>query len=372
MPIVPSTPTLRVEQSAVTLALYAQVVQNLPENIFWGVSRTNDPDFDCDTYVIKPERDSISSALWEAQIEIEQEAGFPMLRRWIADEQRPYSFPLQADNAWVFDGGIRSTTTIETDAAVTHVADDANGNPQDSTVTVATTITDVDEIRVFYPASLGVEGPVEIDPSDIDADGVNATISIPRWRLVAPEFVNNPRGGILYDTVTNFLSVVDVVRVFNDNSTEATIVWPHQSSACSNISRLCCLTCGEFTRTACIYVSNPELGQIDVLPATFSGGSWTVNRRCACRGGTHAIINYRAGPATLSPQARDAIIRLAHTKMPDEPCGCPVFQRMWNRDRTITTPITKEVRNCRFGLMDGAWTGWQFSQAMKVTRPMIL
>lgn len=369
MPIVPSTPTLLVEDSAVTLALYAQIVQATPENAFWGVRRDDDPEYGCDTYWLKAERDAISRALWEAQVEIETETDFPVLRRWIAAEQRPYSFPLFALNAWVFDGGVRATDTIEADAAVTHVAD-AGGRAQNSTVgPIATTVTDVNEIRVYYPASLNVEGPVEIDPSDVDISGGFVTISIPRSRLVTPVQADNPRTGIEYGDATNFLSIVDVVHVYHDASVNATIVWPHRTSTCTSSWALCCLTCGEYTRTACIYVKNPELGVLDVLPATYSSGAWSVNS-CACSTPAHAILNYRAGPVTMSPQARDAVIRLAHTKMPDEPCGCPNAQRMWKEDRTIPATMTRERANCRYGLSNGAWTAWQFSQAMKVERTM--
>lgn len=370
MPIVGSQPQLLVEGSNVSLALYAAIIQVNPENLFWGVRRADDSQYDCRTYWIKAERDNISRMLAEAQIEIEQETRYPLVRRWIANEQRPWSWPLSSDWNWAFDGGVRATDGIDLDAAVTHVADDVDGNPSPSTVTVATAITDVNEIKVYYPASLGVEGPVEIDPSDIDADGVNAVISIPRCRLVRPGLVNNPRTGLEYDVEPNFLSLVDVVRVYHDESTQATLVWPHRNSSCS-CGAFGCPVCGEFTRTGCIYVKVPEIGSMDVLPATFSSGSWTVNLACLCSNPHHVILNYRAGLATLSPQARDAVIRLAHAKMPDEPCGCQISTRMWKRDRNVSLAQTRERINCRFGLSDGAWAAWEFSQALKVKRSFV-
>lgn len=373
MPIVKSQPMLRVERSDVTLALYAYAVQQVPENIFWGVRRDTDPDYGCETYMIKPERDMLLHALWEAQVEIEQEVCFPLLRRWIANEEQVYTYPVQSKWCHVVDGGVRATTAIATDSAVTHNADDANGNPVDSTVTVATTVTDQAEIRVYYPASLGVEGPVEIDPSDIDITGGVATIYIPRWRLVHPDFANNPRAGIQYDVAANFIAVVDVMRVYHDNSTNATLIWPHQSSGgCTGHLSTCCLTCSEYTQTACIYVKKSEVGQLDVLPAEYSGGSWTRTGACYCRTPGKVLLNYRAGPSELSPQARNAVIRLAHTKMPAEYCGCDVVQRMWAMDRTIPEGITVGQANCRFGRMSGAWWAWQQSQAMRVWRGSVL
>ena len=96
MPIVKSQPTLITEQSDVTLALYAAIIQINPENLFWGVRRDDDAQYDCRTYWIKPERDNISRMLAEAQIEIEQETRYPLLRRWIEDDQRRWSWPMLA------------------------------------------------------------------------------------------------------------------------------------------------------------------------------------------------------------------------------------------------------------------------------------
>lgn len=369
MPIVKSHFQSLIEQSDITLALYANVVGQLPENTFWGVRRSDDPDYDCNTYWSKWQRDSVLRALSDAQIEYEQETNFPILRRWIADEQQPYSWPLQAHWNMIFDVGIRATEAIATDAVVTHVADNAQGDPSPSTVTVATTVTDVNEIRVYYPASLGVEGPVEIDPSDIDISGGNAVISIPRWRMVHPNFINTPSDGLDYATVTNFLSVVDITRVYHNSSTQGTLVWPHRNNAtCTSNPITCCVTCDEYTRTACIYVRDGRVGQLDVLPATYSAGSWNTNTACLCVTPEHAILNYRAGPATMDWQTQLAVIRLAHTKMPDEPCGCEQAQRMWKEDRMIPDSLTLNQANCRFGRMNGAWFAWQQAQATKIWR----
>lgn len=372
MPIVKMQKTLGLETSDVTLALYATIVEEY-EWLFWGVRRDGDPQYECATYWIKWERDEVRRMLAEAQGEIEQVCRYPLKRRWISDEERIYSYPLATRWLQVHDGGIRAETDIELDATVTHVADDAAGNPMPSTVTVTSAVVgqcnDVGEIRIYYPASSLVEGPIEIDPSDIDISGNTATIYIPRWRLVHPDYVDNPRDtDIDYDDTTQFLRTVDVKRVYNSDATQGTLVWPHRSSSCSCLSA-CCPTCGQYTSDACIYVRDSRVGYVDLLPATYSGGTWTArNVKCFCGEPKRAILNYRAGPEDLEDQARDAVIRLAHAKMPEPPCGCQRAQRLWNRDRHVPDAITRERANCKFGQSDGAWAAWQFAHAMKIYR----
>jgi len=76
-------------------------------------------------------------------------------------------------------------------------------------------------------------------------------------------------------------------------------------------------------------------------------------------------VNYYDGKQYLSRQMEDAIVRLAHAKMPDEPCGCDVAQRMWKRDRNVPEVLTRERINCPFGMSDGAWIAWQFTRSFK-------
>ena len=370
MPIVPSFATPIVERSAVTLSMYCTQILNYPEWMFWSVSREGDENYQCQRYWCKWERDLVARYLAEAQVELEKEIGFPIGVRWFADERVDYSCPLKALRGRLIEAGIEARDVIQADAAVTHNAD-VGANPADSTVTVATTVTVEDEIRVYYPASLNVEGPVEIDPSDIDIAGGTATIRIPRYRMVLPNLLNTDSCGensLDYADAMNFLTVVDVIRVYNDPSTAAVQIWPH---ACSSAGTACCMTCSEYTQTACMYLKRPRLGTVRVLPATYSGGQW--NQASACCSGTpeFVLLNYRAGMPTSDReflQARDAVVRLAHAKMPEEPCGCEVSRRLWARDRGIPEGLARERQNCPFGTSDGAWAAWEYALSMKQYR----
>jgi hypothetical protein len=357
MAIVPQQADLIAEASTLSLARYARLI-GYPEDQFWGVR--NDAtmvDYECRTIWIKRERDMVSKYLAEAQEEIEAICRYPIGYKWIASERQPYGFPLLSKWGWVLEGGVEGRTAIGTDAAVSHLADHAVIGP------IATTVTDEDEVRVYYPATL-VEEQIEIMPSDIDIAGGFVTIYVPRCRMVHPDYADNDRQGVDYtDTLNAFLQTVDVVRVYNDDSTQATLVWPHDCASGTG----CGCTCSDYQRDACIYVKDSEIGALDVLAATYSGGSWSVTTGCRCGGAQYALLNYRAGKA-MTHQMEDAIMRLAHAKMPETPCGCDIMKAVWLRDRNEPRVFTKERLNCPFGLSDGAWAAWRFTQTFRLMR----
>lgn len=334
---------------AVSLELYSKVIQN-QECSFFGVNNPDSPELGCRTIWLKQQRDEVGRYLGEAQFEIEQQVNFPLNPRWFADEEHPYACPVQADWGYVIEAGVKATTDIELGATVDHTNDPAE-------IVVATAVTDENEIHVFHP-----DTDIEINPSSITISGGNATILIPRCRMVKTEFADNPAEGWDYSDLTKFEEEVDVKRVYNDPSTNAELVWPNGCSGCA--------TCSERTQDACMYVSHAKAGIFAVHPATWNGSEWAraANIFCCNSNPQKVRLNYRAGMNPTTLQAEDAIIRLAHSKMPDEFCGCEVWQRLWRRDRNIPQILTRERINCPFGLNDGAWISWRFSQSMKLYR----
>jgi len=303
--------------------------------------------------------------LLEAQEEIEQVVRYPLKPRWIEDDEKPYSCPVQASWNKVIEAGVRAEDAVSLDEAVDLSTDPATVGP-----IAGVTFTDVNEVRVYHSSgtSFCPLDAVEIHPSCVTIAAGNLYIEIPRCRLVREEFADNPRTGIDYADDGNFEDAVDVWRVYNDPSTHATLVWPHRcNSACS------ATCCSEYTCDGCIYIRNAGMGILDALPATYSGGEWTATTSCCFSGKPERVrLNYRAGMDPLTYQAEDAILRLAHAKMPTEPCGCDVAQRLWQRDRNIPKRLTYDQAACPFGQSDGAWTAWKFAHALKKVRGAVL
>jgi hypothetical protein len=108
-----------------------------------------------------------------------------------------------------------------------------------------------------------------------------------------------------------------------------------------------------------MHFDNPTLGIVDVR----------YNSCTVCPGDySHVLLNYYAGVERLTRRLETAIVRLAHSKMPQELCGCEIFRRMWMRDHEVPKILTQERVNCPFGMSDGAWTAWKWACDMELKR----
>lgn len=360
--VVPSQTDLIAEASAVSLARYVTIIR-YPECSFWGVARSSDRLHQCREIWSKEQRDNVARYLAEAQEEIETEVGYFLSPRYVvgslADQpmhldryvdDQVYSSPITARWPKVIMAGVRGETVIATGATVDHTFDPAVIGP------LATSVIDPDEVAIYHPDS-----DVQINPSAIEILAGQLTISIPRCRMVKEGLADNDGSGLDYTDVTNFEATVDLSRVYTDTSVNAELVSPH---ACSAF----CLqgSCAEHTVTGCIYIVDGILGTLAVKPSNYVGGEWTSSGGSCCRALTRARLNYLAGMQTITRQAEDAIVRLAHAKMPTAPCGCENF--LWSMDRFVPEVLTRERINCPFGLSNGSWTAWRYAQEMKQFR----
>lgn len=365
MTVVPSFASLLGYNLFLPLPRYAQLI-GMPECAFFGISSPYEKKYACSPIWSKVQRDMVEHALREAEEEIVNEVGYPLKPRWIfenyGDEQPFQIYPI-AKYAWVLYGGVRGVQDISLSEAVSHVSDPAIVGP------LATTVTDEDEIRVYHP---GLD--VEINPSKVTIAGGFVTIEIPRCRLVAEEYADNPPEGLDYMDVppsltSPFLAEVDIKRVYNDPSRQVEFVYKSGGVNCTAGN-----DCEEAIETGCLQIRDQETGILQISRANWVSGRWVSSTGCGYRYGCPDLIRlyYQAGMPPGNPwsfrQMETTVMRLAHSKMPDEPCGCEISQRLWKRDRNIPDVMTRERLNCPFGLSDGAWVAWQFSLAMKVVR----
>jgi len=356
MPIVPEQNLQVPESSVVSLAAYARHIQACECN-FFGV--VNGPKCTytrgCTSIWTMNQRNWVQYYLAEAQYEIEQVIHYNVGQRWTVDEEQPYTIPMLTNWGYLVSGGVETTADIELASVVDHTADPAVIGP------ILTTVTDTTTIHVFHPGS-----DIEIVPSKVTISGGSVTIEIPRCRMVKPSLADNDKAGIGYSTIANFSATVDVKHIYNVDSTPATLVYKQCQTATS---------CTDEETTACIYVRNAKIGSIQ------------VRSNCSMCGGLYkAKLNYFSGRLYMNSsgnltrwgrQAQDMIIRLAHAKMPHEPCACDAASEMWKRDREVIIDGFGRPRRgsaSPFGPEEGAWAAYVFCNApgMELVRGAVL
>jgi hypothetical protein len=351
---------------AVPLSRYAKLI-GYEEAAFWGVVWENQYLRGCDPLWSEYQRMTVQNALAEAQQEIEQVVGYPLCPtyisgtyddnpRWVDQQELRHNIITRYPR--IIEAGVPVTSVIESDSGVNHSLVNGIGvvGP------LSTSATSVDEIKIYYPGSNR-----EISPSKITLSGGDVTIEIPRYRMVKQEFLNVVEGGVDYQVLGNFLTTVDVKRIYTDPSTQAVLVRPN----CRNNN--CAGGCYECTQSACMYLLDGYLGMVRVTPAAWDTdlAEWKTNIVCA---GRYSLVrlNYLAGIRTLDLQAEMTIVRLAHSKMGKPPCSCDKTAGMWQHDYDITGAVTRERVNCAFGMSNGAWHAWKWAKSFSSQRASIL
>ena len=344
---------MTIEFSAVPLHRYCERV-GYRETAFFGLRHPDNDRWECRQIWTESQRAMVAWALMEAQEEIETEIGYPLVPRWLAGERHTWRSILTTRWSEVIAGGIMADTMAEAGVTVDYSADPA-------TVLAAVGTCAASDLRVFLPGT-----DIEVVPTVISVTVGVATITIPWPRLVAESYRDNPSEGWDYNDMAIWgTPIVDVRCIANDPGVQATLVARHGCTLSCSLAG-----CADYQENACIYVRDSRLGSVSVERANYVSGAWA--RACPTRRPQWAILNYQAGLTILPRQAEDTVIRLAHSKMPEEPCGCDVTQRLWRRDRNVPEVVTRERINCPFGTSDGAWTAWRFVQTMKRVRGNVL
>jgi hypothetical protein len=321
------------------LARYAELI-GYTQCAFFGISHPDNPKYACREIWSKYQRDAIADALSEAQSMIEGVIGYPISPRWFTNEEHPYKIPVRTDFAKVIAIGTQVITVLGLALAVDHTNDP-------NTITFATPagVTTIDDIHVFHPGT-----HEEITYENIAFVGGNIVITIPRCRLLLWSKQDNPPTGWSYSDDANFETTVDVEQYTNDTALQGQLV---------SIPTKCDSTCTESTHDVCLYILYAEIGTIKIGPVSANFAS--------CTGPiTKVRLNYKAGLTGISRSLESAIIRLAHSLLPEEPCGCDVIKRLWRRDTNIPVILDTERLNNPFGIPDGAWFAYRVATGMTV------
>lgn len=256
--------------------------------------------------------------------------------------------------------GIEARTLIDT--PVVAYTDTDNDTLLDTfTITVATTITDPEELAVYFAAadrlnSAAVSEAWRVAPVSISISGGTATIKGRRWQLVKP---------VLYEgfavtateldpqTAGNFVTTLEVYRYFTngDGTTESTsqalLTWesyPYPGWACCS-GDLSSDPAAIATVIARVGIRNAEFGIVlpgeasyDATTDTWSSCAWS-----GCRPPDRVTIRYYAGypliDGRMAPQWATIVARLAAAELDGPICACEKANRTlyrWQKDLALT------------------------------------
>lgn len=256
---------------------------------------------------------------------------------------------LTASHGYVQEVGRKTSTYIDTPATV---FSDPNGDGFNEliTITFATSVTEEEELHVYYPSKDGRD-EWEIRPlTSIAIAGGVATITfqkylIPLENLVeeVPSF-DDPHIQIDGDDDTNFLQTVDVYRVYSDPAQQVTF-YSDPSYDCATPP------CDPSTLTGCLFVRDKRRGILAYQPATYDEDSAAYTSANFTFVPQKAIIYYKAGlkddrqkyPEVMMDTALERMIAFYALSLLDtELCGCDNTREIWQYMTLDRARISRE------------------------------
>ena len=300
----------------ITLDRY-QELMTLPVNAFNGLNKPDEqPRYACATIWKQSDRMNLLRFLTQAEFMREQELGYYLSPTQIDDEMfmktnNPHILSKKHLRGLgkVVSEDISISTALSHETIYDEIIDPV-------VVTVATTVTNADEVHVYKYSDDGLKH--EVLPTFKSISSGTLTMKIPRARLVDPDLLDDRDDHLMYEDTSNFVTTVDIVREYLDPSQAVVYYWTE------------CNTFAESTQTGYGVIRDNRLSIVEAYPAVWSGGSAAPVRFSTVN--VHGVrISYQSGLMVDVPQ--DIMtIRLAHSLMPYEPCTCEPVHQYWQAD----------------------------------------
>lgn len=290
-----------------------------------------------------------------------------------------YRAPIDAQNRWlslfapdkhVRQMGIFAIDVIESAATVTYSDDDGDGLSETFTVTASTTVTEPDEIALYFGTNDRTDGePLSekwrIAPISVKIDGGTVTVKGRRWILGKPiKFggfnVTALAGGLDLTDAANFVTSLVVARryiktdgITNDDC-QALLIWetpPYPSWATLSTGALT-FSPNSADPAAVAYgiarasVRDSRLGIVSLGYSVYNSDldQWVATDWGTCRQPDRVTLRYVAGVRLApiesdlgQPLGRDggnwadAVCQLATARLPQRLSSCDVANRkLWH------------------------------------------
>lgn len=240
-------------------------------------------------------REDIAIAIADAEARIAQYTRFKLLPTFEADERHPWprGATPEAFGGWSYgargqgaavktnyghlvSGGIEGVLALALNAPVVYTDTDGDGFSETATIAVSlpTSVTDPNEIAVFYPGE-SADREWEIRPLVVSVSGGVATIRARREQFVNPGFLES-YGVRSVDGLdpASFLATVDVYRMYHDPSQQVQFLWEGPSAGMCGCSQGGCQTCFLSAQFGCTLVRDYRTGLISASPAVWNSATY--------------------------------------------------------------------------------------------------
>lgn len=344
----------------------------------------------------KVSREDLAEAIREAERIIAGYVGYNLLPDWVIDERQVGDRPgfrelygagvnvrglaksINAKRGYALSGGQRAKAVISAGAAIVRTDADGDGYLELCTVTVASTIA-VEEVRVYYPGLAGAD-EWEIRPVQVVASGANLVATFKIWQAPLPSLLEALNAsGINGDTPANFITTVDLYRVYNDPQSQLQLLWEPDGSGCGCGSSTC-TSCTLAAQDGCLHVRDSRLGIL-----AYSAGAWNASSSgfdaaelAVCREPERLRLWYYSGwrwetsdprkraTVDLDPYWERAVAYFATALLEREVCSCNNTEKFLDYYREdlarnnadFSWQTTERLLDNEFGTRRGAWYAW--------------
>lgn len=350
-------------------------------------------------------REEVADAISKAEYDIVMALGYYPIPQWIEGEvirtspspdvSAKHTYDLenvagryrsvQTAFGYIISGGQEAKDVIGVAAVAWFDANIIGLLPNDirsvAQIQIATTITNPDELRVYFVGHDG-EDEWEIRPlRSVTIAGGIATIILDRHLLVNPDLWEALNAGAVNgDLDANFVATVEVWEVYNDPSQQCQLQWERLPSSC-DCGSVDCAMCAWATQWACLQTRDPKRGFVTYQPSDWDADSesYTAAAIAISRQPERVRLWYQAGyrgakvtrPYNNMDFELERMITLLSICYLDRPvCGCSnveAFYQRWTEDKALVAETGHyQVRDrdlaCPWGTKIGQIQAWNMAQ----------
>lgn len=288
-------------------------------------------------------RDDVANAIKTAEDMITDALHFYPAPVWIAAEEHTWPHPRRGaqleyppiglNYGYFIEGGQRATDDI--DAANVPVYAGGVATVTVTAADIAAAGAATDEIEVYFAGETDPQWRIRNLTRTLDPATGNVTLVGPWCYFINPTLWYADCDPVDISNALLLVGTVDVLRVYNDPSAQAQIVFRGGTSGCAGSA-----PCSETCQTACIRTEDERDSIVRALAATYSGGTFSAASLVQNRIPDAVRFWYRAGldlqsNGRMKSSIEQAIARLANCYLPEAPCNCDQTRNRWERDREL-------------------------------------